>query len=1014
MKIRFGAAVAVALLLPWLLIGANNAMAQNPERSVPCPGDLDDDYDIDIADLATLLSHYGETGASYEDGDLNGDGNVNVQDLAALLSVYGTTCSRFPTQIELAGDPLDQYPFFDFVKAFNENATVHAAIDPSRNPELVGQTVMLYVVNARTHAEWEADTRLSEVRPGGPQEITITGTTVQDNTFQIAVGYELEGTDGLILGVPYDIVLDVNNDGSLDSGDYIDGARERDEAGFYVMTDPVSNGPLAVTEITYSGGTWLGQNTFYPTNIASMGRLPLIVISHGNGHNYLWYDHIGLHMASWGYVVMSHQNNTVPGIETASTTTLTNTDYFLGNLSTIAGGVMKDHIDTHRITWIGHSRGGEGVARAYDRMYDGTYTPQNFTKEDILLISSMAPTDFLKTPNSNPHGANYHLWTVSADDDVNGGADCDLCQTYHLHDRATGFRQSTTIQGAGHGDLHNGGGSSVATGPCLIGRANTHKIQKGYFLPLIKHYIEGNIPALDFLTRQWEQFRPITAPTGTCIVVSNMYRNSAPAGNFMIDDYQTNSSATVSSSGGTVTYDVTNLTEGRLDDNNTSFTWTTSDPMNGMTLASSESSDDSKGVVFDWYEVDKYYELGVIPEQHDFTAYKYLSFRAGQGTRHPYTTYQLGDLTFSVTLRDTQGVESTINIGAYGGGLEEPYQRSSGWHNELETIRILLTDFLANDAGLDLTDIEAVRFDFGPSFGSTRGRIGLDEVMLTSDNPPNVYLNLSVVGGAPQYIAPGQATTLTVEILESNEQYIEGTAMMHYRLDSGDFIDVAMTDLGGGLFEATLPALVCSDTPEFYFSAEGSASGLIMNPSEGPAGPFAATVGEFVVFYEANMDTNPGWTYQSNWAYGTPTGGGGEHGGPDPTSGYTGPNVFGYDLGGDYENNMTEKHLTTTAIDCSGRDNVYLKYWRWLGVEQPLYDHAYVRVSTNGTTWTNVWTNTTEIADTSWVEDVFDISAYAAGQPTVYIRWTMGTTDSSYIYCGWNIDDMRMESFECD
>ena len=88
-----------------------------------------------------------------------------------------------------------------------------------------------------------------------------------------------------------------------------------------------------------------------------------------------------------------------------------------------------------------------------------------------------------------------------------------------------------------------------------------------------------------------------------------------------------------------------------------------------------------------------------------------------------------------------RGVESAINFGAYGAGIQEPYQRTgsgvgAGWQNEFEMIRIRLTDFLHNDAGLDLSDIHAVRFEFGGGYGSERGRLGFDDLALTDGRPP--------------------------------------------------------------------------------------------------------------------------------------------------------------------------------------------------------------------------------------------------------------------------------------
>jgi hypothetical protein len=167
-------------------------------------------------------------------------------------------------------------------------------------------------------------------------------------------------------------------------------------------------------------------------------------------------------------------------------------------------------------------------------------------------------------------------------------------------------------------------------------------------------------------------------------------------------------------------------------------------------------------------------------------------------------------------------------------------------------------------------------------------------------------------------------------------------------------------------------------------------------------------VGVPEVIYSFPLDTNPGWTVQGLWAFGQPTGAGGQYGGPDPTSGHTGTNVYGYNLSGDYENNLVERHLTTTVIDCSELSSVSLKFWRWLGVEQSLYDHAYVRVSKDGTNYTTVWQNSASIGDVAWSLQEFDISAIADGQATVYVRWTMGITDGSWQFCGWNIDDIEI------
>ncbi len=161
-----------------------------------------------------------------------------------------------------------------------------------------------------------------------------------------------------------------------------------------------------------------------------------------------------------------------------------------------------------------------------------------------------------------------------------------------------------------------------------------------------------------------------------------------------------------------------------------------------------------------------------------------------------------------------------------------------------------------------------------------------------------------------------------------------------------------------------------------------------------------------------NLDSNPGWSTESLWAFGVPAGLGSHN--HDPSSGYTGSNVYGYNLNGDYASNIPNPgyFLTTTALNCSGWSGTELRFYRWLGVER--YDRAIIDVSKDGTNWTRVFTNssTVSISEYEWSYQTYNISAVANGQAAVYLRWGMGPTDGSTTYPGWNIDDIEIHGFK--
>lgn len=164
------------------------------------------------------------------------------------------------------------------------------------------------------------------------------------------------------------------------------------------------------------------------------------------------------------------------------------------------------------------------------------------------------------------------------------------------------------------------------------------------------------------------------------------------------------------------------------------------------------------------------------------------------------------------------------------------------------------------------------------------------------------------------------------------------------------------------------------------------------------------------VFYFP-MDSDPGWTKNGAWAFGTPLGGGGgSYGFPDPTSGATGTKVYGVNLNGNHTATLgATLHLTSSPLNFTGKTNCVLQFQRWLNSDAPPYVQLTIDVSTNGTTYTRVWGNGFEIAENAWSKQHYNISAIADNQPTVYLRWTyrilkVGARPMS----GWNIDDVEI------
>lgn len=146
------------------------------------------------------------------------------------------------------------------------------------------------------------------------------------------------------------------------------------------------------------------------------------------------------------------------------------------------------------------------------------------------------------------------------------------------------------------------------------------------------------------------------------------------------------------------------------------------------------------------------------------------------------------------------------------------------------------------------------------------------------------------------------------------------------------------------------------------------------------------------------LDQNPHWTIVNGdsygWEFGVPIIG--------PSDPFSGQYVYGTNLDGNYS--VGPYRLTTTPIDCSTILDTELKYHRFLQNEE-FFDLARVDLSTNGTSWHTLWSG--YASDFDWVEEDIDISEYADGEPSVWIRFSL-IPDSNSFYPGFYIDDVMI------
>ncbi|MFN7139896.1 MAG: InlB B-repeat-containing protein, partial [Limisphaerales bacterium] len=274
--------------------------------------------------------------------------------------------------------------------------------------------------------------------------------------------------------------------------------------------------------------------------------------------------------------------------------------------------------------------------------------------------------------------------------------------------------------------------------------------------------------------------------------------------------------------------------------------------------------------------------------------------------------------------------------------------------------------------------------------------------------PPSAALNITDLNLPDQSsklftVTYTDNVAINVNTLDSNDLVVTGPSGYS---NAAQFVSVDINSFGSPRVAtySALPPTGSTWLPSHNGSYSISIRSNQVSDTEGAWVP-AGLLGQFEVavpsvIYSANMDVNPGWLLEPDWQYGPPA-----YNGAGPVAGFTGANIIGYNLSGNYPNSLAVRYATSPDINSFGSTSLSLRFRRWLGLRAG--DTAMIQVSTNGTAWTDVWSTSNVVADVSWQEMLYALPTNVVGSSSLRVRWGLASNQSQNDI-GWNIDDVQI------
>ena len=282
-------------------------------------------------------------------------------------------------------------------------------------------------------------------------------------------------------------------------------------------------------------------------------------------------------------------------------------------------------------------------------------------------------------------------------------------------------------------------------------------------------------------------------------------------------------------------------------------------------------------------------------------------------------------------------------------------------------------------------------------------------------------VRISINDEIPTTLAPSTPFSFGVTITQGDDSLIANSQLLHYRMDGGAYATAQLAYDGGDQYTATVPGALCTDTPEFYVSAEGVSTGVVTAPTDGAANPLSYVVGVEGIAYEDNMETDTGFAVSGtatagHWDRGVPSGDGTRG---DPLTDGDGSGACWLTQNGigntDIDGGTTI--LTSAAIDCTG-SAATISYWRWFNNAagaSPNEDTMTVEINNGNGTWVNVETVGPNSAQSAggWFQHSFSVADFVAPTANVQLRFTAGDLGNASVVEA-AVDGIVVGTFGCE